>query len=388
MATTTEQRTAHLLELMTKGDDLFNARDWQALEAVHHPDMIAHVTGSAEPIYGREAHAAAMQQLVRMFPDIRVHTPYPIQFGSGDWITVVTNVTGTFTVEMTLPDGTVIPPDRKGVRPRVRLDQQVVRRPAHRNFRLLGRRAPGPAARHRAVARVSSGWRILLLIGLLNLVVLAGIVRVFASMRRGEYDEGERERQVANRGFCYRFFGRWMTAITKEWQLYPGGVVFGLGFDTASEVALLATTGLLASQHIPWYAIICLPILFTAGMTFMDTTDGLLMNLAYGWAFFNPIRKVYYNLTITGLSVAICFGIGAVEVLSLLPQQIHGLSRTTGFWGLISRFNINTAGFVIVGLFLAAWLAALLIWRYARIEEKWNPAPSPAVGGEFSGGSP
>jgi SnoaL-like polyketide cyclase len=113
MATTTEQRTAHLLELMTKGDDLFNARDWQALEAVHHPDMIAHVTGSAEPIYGREAHAAAMQQLVRMFPDIRVHTPYPIQFGSGDWITVVTNVTGTFTVEMTLPDGTVIPPTGK-----------------------------------------------------------------------------------------------------------------------------------------------------------------------------------------------------------------------------------------------------------------------------------
>jgi len=113
MATSTEQRTAHLLELMTKGDDLFNARDWQALEAVHHPDMIAHVTGSAEPIYGREAHAAAMEQLVRMFPDIRVHTPYPIQFGSGDWITVVTNVTGTFTVEMTLPDGTVIPPTGK-----------------------------------------------------------------------------------------------------------------------------------------------------------------------------------------------------------------------------------------------------------------------------------
>jgi len=113
MATTTEQRTAHLLELMTKGDDLFNARDWQALEAVHHPDMIAHVTGSAEPIYGREAHAAAMQQLVRMFPDIRVHTPYPIQFGGGDWITVVTNVTSTFTVEMTMPDGTVIPPTGK-----------------------------------------------------------------------------------------------------------------------------------------------------------------------------------------------------------------------------------------------------------------------------------
>ena len=113
MATTTDQRTAHLLELMTKGDDLFNARDWQALDAVHQPDMIAHVTGSAEPIYGREAHGAAMQQLVRMFPDIRVHTPYPIQFGSGDWITVVTNVTGTFTGEMVLPDGTVIAPTGK-----------------------------------------------------------------------------------------------------------------------------------------------------------------------------------------------------------------------------------------------------------------------------------
>jgi len=218
----------------------------------------------------------------------------------------------------------------------------------------------------------------LLLIGLLNLVVLAGIMRVFASMRRGEYDEAELERQLANRGFFYRFFGRWMKVITKEWQLYPIGVVFGLGFDTATEVALLATTALLASQHIPWYAIICLPVLFTAGMTFMDTTDGLFMNLAYGWAFFNPVRKVYYNLAITGLSVAICFVIGAVEALSLLPQEIHGLSRTTGFWGLMSRFNINTAGFVIVGLFLATWLAALLIWRYARIEEKWNPALSSA----------
>jgi SnoaL-like polyketide cyclase len=111
--TTTAERTVRLLELMTKGDDLFNARDFDALDTVHHPDMIAYVTGSAEPIYGRQAHAAAMQQLVRMFPDIRVHTPYPIQFGTGDWITVVTNVTGTFTGEMVLPDGTLIAPTGK-----------------------------------------------------------------------------------------------------------------------------------------------------------------------------------------------------------------------------------------------------------------------------------
>ena len=220
----------------------------------------------------------------------------------------------------------------------------------------------------------------LLLIGLLNLVILAGIVRVFTSMRRGEFDEAELERQLASRGFFYRFFGRWMKVITKEWQLYPVGVVFGLGFDTATEVALLATTALLASQHVPWYAIMCLPVLFTAGMTLMDTTDGLFMNLAYGWAFFNPVRKVYYNLAITGLSVAICFFIGGIEALSLLPQEISGLSRTSGFWGFMYNFNINTAGFVIVGMFIVTWLAALLIWRLGRIEERWtaNLQPVPA----------
>src|SRR5438132_14421102 len=107
-------RTARLLELMKKGDDAFNARDFAAVDAVHHPDMVAHITGNAEPIYGREAHSKAMAQLIRMFPDIYVQSdPYPIQFGSGDWITVVTNATGTFTGEMTLPDGTVIPPTGK-----------------------------------------------------------------------------------------------------------------------------------------------------------------------------------------------------------------------------------------------------------------------------------
>jgi high-affinity nickel-transport protein len=163
-----------------------------------------------------------------------------------------------------------------------------------------------------------------------------------------------------------------MKAISQEWQLYPVGVLFGLGFDTATEVALLATTALLASGHIPWYAIACLPVLFTAGMTVMDTTDGLFMNLAYGWAFFNPVRKVYYNLAITGLSVAICFFIGGIETLSLLTYEIKGLRQSRGFWGLVSRFNLNTAGFVIVGMFLLTWLAALLIWRYGHIEEKWS----------------
>ena len=212
----------------------------------------------------------------------------------------------------------------------------------------------------------------LFLIGTLNLVILAGILKVFRSMRRGFYDEAELERQLENRGFFYRFFGKWMNAINKEWQMYPVGVVFGMGFDTATEVALLATTALLATQHVPWYAILCLPLLFTAGMTLMDTTDGMFMNAAYGWAFFNPVRKVYYNMAITGLSVAICFFIGGIELLGLLPQEIHSLSQTSGFWGFMYNFDINKAGFVIVGMFVVTWTAAMLIWRYGHIEEKWS----------------
>lgn len=212
----------------------------------------------------------------------------------------------------------------------------------------------------------------LFLIGLMNLLVLAGILRVFKSMRRGEYDEAELERQLENRGLFYRFFGRWMRSINKEWQLYPVGVLFGLGFDTATEVALLATTAVFAEQHVPWYAIVCLPILFTAGMTLLDTTDGIFMNIAYGWAFFNPVRKVYYNLAITGLSVAICFFIGGMETLSLLPQEIKGLDQSGGFWGFITNFNFNTAGFVIVGMFIVTWAAALIVWRVGHIEEKWS----------------
>jgi high-affinity nickel-transport protein len=225
---------------------------------------------------------------------------------------------------------------------------------------------------------VSAGF--LFLIGAMNLMILVGILRVFRSMRRGDYDEGELERQLENRGFFYRFFGRWMRAIDKEWKIYPVGVVFGMGFDTATEVLLLGTTAFLASQHLPWYAIICLPILFTAGMTLMDTTDGIFMNLAYGWAFFNPVRKVYYNLAITGLSVAICFVIGGIEVLSLIPYEVKGISRDHGFWGFMYNFNINAAGFAIVGLFILTWAGAMLIWRYGRIEEKWSAKLAPAAG--------
>jgi nickel/cobalt transporter (NiCoT) family protein len=209
----------------------------------------------------------------------------------------------------------------------------------------------------------------LFLIAFMNIVILAGIMRVFRSMRNGTYDEAELEAQLQNRGLMYRFFGKWMRSIDKEWKLYPVGVVFGMGFDTATEVALLASTAFLASEHLPWYSIMCLPVLFTAGMVLMDTIDCLFMNVAYGWAFFNPVRKIFYNLAITGLSVAICFFIGAVEVLGLLPQELHWKGS---FWRLMSGFDINKAGMIIVGMFIVTWAGAVLIWRYGHIEEKWG----------------
>ncbi len=214
----------------------------------------------------------------------------------------------------------------------------------------------------------------LLAIGVLNLFVLAGIVRLFSAMLSGRHDDAELERQLANRGLLTRLFGRVLRLVDKEWHLYPVGVLFGLGFDTATEVALLATTALYASQHVSWLAIACLPVLFTAGMTLMDTTDGLFMNAAYGWAFLNPVRKLYYNLAITGLSVAICFVIGGVEVLGIVPMEIPSLAHQ-GFFRFIDAINLNTAGFVIVGLFVVTWLAALLIWRIGRLEERARRVP-------------
>ena len=148
--------------------------------------------------------------------------------------------------------------------------------------------------------------------------------------------------------------------------------MFGLGFDTATEVALLVLAGTSAAAGLPWYAILCLPVLFTAGMCLLDTIDGSFMNFAYGWAFSNPVRKVYYNITITGLSVVVALLIGTVELLGLLAQQF---GWTSGFWSWLGGIDLNIIGFLIVGLFVVTWAGALLIWRYARIEEKWTVQP-------------
>jgi nickel/cobalt transporter (NiCoT) family protein len=218
----------------------------------------------------------------------------------------------------------------------------------------------------------------LYLIAILNVVVLAGILRVFLRLRRGEYDSdtgaAELEQQLANRGFLNRFLGRFTRSISKSWHLYPVGLLFGLGFDTATEIALLVLAGTSAAAGLPWYAILCLPILFAAGMCLLDTIDGSFMNFAYGWAFSNPVRKIYYNIMITGLSVVVAVLIGSIELLGLFADQ---LGWRGPFWDWLAGLDLNTVGFVVVGIFVITWVVALLVWRYGRIEEKWAvPAES------------
>jgi high-affinity nickel-transport protein len=209
----------------------------------------------------------------------------------------------------------------------------------------------------------------LYLIALLNLVVLLSIIKVFREMRQGRYSDEELERQLDSRGLMNRVFGGYAKRIDTPWKMYPVGVLFGLGFDTATEVALLVLAGSAVVGGLPFYAILSLPLLFAGGMCLFDTADGCFMNFAYDWAFARPIRKVYYNLTITGLSVFVAFFIGTVELLGLLGQE---LNLTGGFWTFMGNFNINTAGFVIVGVFVLTWVVALSIWRFAKIEQKWD----------------
>ncbi len=211
----------------------------------------------------------------------------------------------------------------------------------------------------------------LLLIAVLNIVVLVSIVRVFLELRLGKYDDAELEAQLNARGLMNRFFGKLARSMDASWKMYPMGILFGLGFDTATEVALLVLAGSSVAAGLPFWAILSLPILFAAGMSLLDTIDGSFMNFAYGWAFSKPIRKVYYNITITGLSVAVALFIGGLEVAQVLAGQ---LNLTGGFWDYAAGFNINRAGFIIVGMFVGIWVLALGIWRYGRVEARWEQA--------------
>ena len=216
---------------------------------------------------------------------------------------------------------------------------------------------------------LSAGF--LWMIAALNLVVLMGIVRVFREMRRGVFNEQELEEQLLSRGLMYRFFGRMMSSIEHTWQLVFVGFVFGIGFDTATEVLLLAGTAAAVTEGLPWYAVLTLPLLFSGGMMLCDSIDGLFMNYAYGWAFARPVRKVYYNITITALSIGVAFLVGGVEILGVLSNELH----LHGWLGdYLASFNLNTAGYMVVGLFVLVWAIALSVWRFGKVEARWEAA--------------
>ena len=215
---------------------------------------------------------------------------------------------------------------------------------------------------------VSGGF--LVLIGVLNLVILLDIVRVYRRLKAGGYDDQSLELDLTAGGVMSRIFGRLFRVIRHSWQMYPIGFLFGLGFDTASEVAILAISAGAAAKGLPFVAVIALPLIFAAGMSLMDTADGAFMAKAYSWAFTSPIRKVFYNLTMTSLSVFVALFIGGIELMQAL---IRAFGLKGGVFGAIAGFDlIGRAGYFIVAAFVVAWAAALLIYKARRIDERWG----------------
>jgi high-affinity nickel-transport protein len=239
----------------------------------------------------------------------------------------------------------------------------------------------GHSSLHRATSTIGIGVSgiFLYVIAALNVAILIGIVRVFREMKTGRFDEETLEQQLQKRGFMNRFFGRLTRAVTTPRQMYPIGALFGLGFDTATEVTLLVIAGSAGAAGLPWYAILVLPILFAAGMCLLDTIDGSFMNFAYGWAFSKPVRKVFYNMTITGLSVMVALVIGTIEIAGLIASEVN---LSTPFWSWFENININLLGFVIVGMFIATWAVALAVWKFGHIEERWNAHLTPTEPGQ------
>ena len=166
-----------------------------------------------------------------------------------------------------------------------------------------------------------------------------------------------------------RLLGPLMRRITKPGQMYPVGFLFGLGFDTATETSLLVLAGAGAATGLPWYAVLVLPLLFAAGMSLCDTLDGAFMHAAYEWAFIRPVRKVYYNITTTGLSVVIALLIGGIEILALLHEKLD-LTDPVSSW--VADLSLDSVGYLIVGLFLVVFLGSLAYWRIGNVEERWT----------------
>jgi high-affinity nickel-transport protein len=211
--------------------------------------------------------------------------------------------------------------------------------------------------------------------GIVNLIVLLDVYRVFRAMRRGRYDGASFDAALVGGGFLTRWFGRVFDLVSRPRQMYWVGLLFGLGFDTATEVALLTTAGIAASQALPLTAVLSLPVVFAAGMSLLDSADGVLMCGAYGWAFTNPLRKIFYNLTITGLSVIVALVIGTIQIVTLVTDRILGVH--TGIWGVIQDLDFQTMGLLMAGLFAFSWIISLAVWHFGRLDERFTATPEP-----------
>jgi high-affinity nickel-transport protein len=206
----------------------------------------------------------------------------------------------------------------------------------------------------------------LLIIGIVNLVVLIDIYRMFRRVSRGgSYSEETLEEFLSQRGLIARLLRPALRMVRKSWHMYPLGVLFGLGFDTASEVALLGLAATSGANGVPIVWILVLPALFAAGMSLVDSTDGVLMLGAYGWAYVKPIRKLYYNLNITLVSVLIAFAIGGVEVLSIIAERFH---FSGGIWDWVANLDFEIIGFAIIGIFLLSWGISTVVYRWKDYE--------------------
>ena len=205
----------------------------------------------------------------------------------------------------------------------------------------------------------------LIVIGLMNLSALVGIVHAYRHLKAGTFDEEHLEHHLHNRGFLARIFKRTTQKVTRARHLYPVGLLMGLGFDTATQVALLVLAGGTAAFALPWYAILTLPVLFAAGMVLFDSLDGVLMTRAYSWAFLKPIRKIYYNLTVTVLSVTVALSIGVLLLVQLASEWVPGLA-----WA--GTLDLEYVGFGLVALFLLVWASSVAWYHLGHVEEKFE----------------
>lgn len=209
----------------------------------------------------------------------------------------------------------------------------------------------------------------LILIGILNLMILISLITLFLKFRKDKINDEKLNDLLDKRGFVSRMVVPYFKFISHSWHVLPLGFLFGLGFDTASEISLLALSSGASQQAISFVGILSLPILFAAGMSLLDTLDGILMTSAYNWAFFNPIRKIYYNITITAISVIAALLIGTVELLQILVDK---LQLKGSFWEFIENIQFDNIGYILVILFIISWLISTLIWKFGKVEQRWS----------------